>query len=74
MVSVTKFLLFLRRSRFLITAPLRESLPEALALHNIPHVGMEARCVVKQWGLNHMELNHMELNYMELNHTGLTYS
>ena len=69
MVSVTKFLLFLRRSRFLITAPLRESLPEALALHNIPHVEMEARCVVKQWGLNHMELNHMELN-----HTGLTYS
>ena len=74
MASVTKFLLFLRRSRFLITAPLRESLPEALALHNIPHVGMEARCVVKQWGLNYMELNHTELNYMELNHTGLTYS
>ena len=36
--------LFLRRSRFLITAPLRESLPEALALHNIPHAGMEALC------------------------------
>ena len=64
MASVTTFLLFLRRSRFLITVPLRESLPEALALYNVPHTGMEARCVVKQWGLNHMELNH----------TGLTYS
>ena len=48
MASVTKFLLFFRRSRFLITAPLRESLPEALALHNIPHAGMEAHCVVEQ--------------------------
>ena len=51
-----KVLLFLRRSRFLITAPLFESLPEALALHNIAHAGMEARCVVKQYGVKQYEV------------------